>query len=112
MWHSPQSRNAPPAGELPPQTAGQKVCIALALLMVAGAATTLVLSCCRHRRPPVTVPLLPPAPERIGAPPPRIPVLVERSRLGLAVRAPGRGAWYGPEQGGRRVAAVGAGPWL
>ncbi len=103
------THGAPP--ERAGRTLGQKACIALAALVLAGGAVALLLSCCPMRRPLPVVPVLPPAAPEVGPPPSLVRVRIHRRAEALTASCPGGGTWYGVADAERRLADLGAGPW-
>ena len=97
--------------DLPSGTLGQKVCIALALVLLAGLALGVGGLWRWLRRPLPVVPPLPPAPDGIARLS-EVRVVLARSQAGFAVRCPDGGTWYGRSEAGERLVAVGRGPWL
>jgi stage II sporulation protein D len=91
------------------KTAGQKICMVAAAVLLTGAVGLLVMSCCRTR----AVPEVPPLPVAAGgvSMPQEIEVVIAAGPEPMQIDAPGGGVWSGGPGQAARVPA-GPGPWI
>lgn len=105
FWRLRRQGSPCPVG---PRTAGQRVCIGLALLVMLGGAVALILSCYPGRPSVPTVPPLPPAPPAVSMPA-QVKVLLAQAEA--TVSCAGGGTWHAGAPEGNPVLTSGSGPW-